>query len=101
MSSRRFETRQVSSRRFALTPLRLVWLGLALLGAAVALWRGEWLWQDARATEIVAQIALAIWCLVETMVRRNRAALLTLPALGLGIGCALPLYLFIRSSRIV
>ena len=37
MSSRRFETRQVSSRRFALTPLRLVWLGLALLGAAVAL----------------------------------------------------------------
>ena len=36
MTSRRFETRQVSSRRFALTPLRLVWLGLALLGAAVA-----------------------------------------------------------------
>ena len=35
------------------------------------------------------------------LVRRNRAALLTLPALGLGIGCALPLYLFIRSRRIV
>ena len=29
------------------------------------------------------------------------APLLTLPALALGIGCALPLYLFIRSRRIV
>ena len=35
--------------------------------------------------EIVAQITLALWCLVETMVRRNWAALLTLPALALGI----------------
>lgn len=91
----------MSSRAFELTPLRLVWAVLALLGAALALWRGEWLWQGLRATEILAQIALAIWCLTETMVRRNWAALMTLPALGLGIGCALPLYLFIRSRRIV
>ena len=91
----------MSSRRSDLTPLRLVWAGLALLGAGLALWRGKLLWHDARASEVVAQIALAIWCLIETMVRRNWAALLTLPALALGIGCALPLYLFIRSRRIV
>ena len=91
----------MSSRRSDLTPLRLVWAGLALLGAGLALGRGEWLWQGTRATEIVAQIALALWCPIETMVRRNWAALLTLPALGLGIGAALPLYLFIRSRRIV
>ena len=91
----------MSSRRSDLTPLRLVWAVLALLGAGLALWRGELLWHDARASEVVAQIALAIWCLIETMVRRNWAALMTLPALALGIGCALPLYLFIRSRRIV
>jgi len=34
------------------------------------------------------------------MQRRNWIALLTLPALALGLGCALPLYLFIRSRRI-
>lgn len=89
------------SRSFELTPLRLVWATLALAGALVALWRGEVLWQGLRATEALAQLALAIWCLIETMVRRNWAALLTLPALALGIGCALPLYLFIRSRRIV
>ena len=84
-----------------MTPLRLAWLALALLGAGVALLRGEVLWQAATATEIVAQMALALWCLIETMVRRNWAAFLTLPALALGIGCALPLYLFIRSRRIL
>jgi len=83
-----------------LTPLRLLWLGLAVLGAGVAFWQGETLWQGARRTEIVAQVALGLWCLVETMVRRNWAAFLTFPALALGIGCALPLYLFIRSRRI-
>lgn len=90
----------MSSRSSELTPLRLVWAGLALLGAAVALWRGEALWQGVRATELVAQAALALWCLIETMLRRNWAALLTLPGLALGIGFALPLYLFIRSRRI-
>lgn len=90
----------MSSRAFDMTPLRLVWLALALLGAGLALATGGAFWQNATASEIVAQIALVMWCLVETMVRRNWAALLTLPALALGIGCALPLYLFIRSRRI-
>ena len=67
----------------------------------VGLLSEEYLWSGIGAGEIVAQITLALWCLVETTVRRNWAALLTLPALALGIGCALPLYLFIRSRRIV
>lgn len=91
----------MSSRRSDLTPLRLVWAGLALLGALLAFWRGDLLWQGAGGSEIVAQVTLALWCLIETMVRRNWAALLTLPALALGLGCALPLYLFIRSRRII
>ncbi len=91
----------VSQQGFDLTPLRLVWLALALFGGAAELLSEEYLWSGIGAGEIVAQITLALWCLVETMVRRNWAALLTLPALALGIGCALPLYLFIRSRRIV
>ncbi|MFT4014915.1 MAG: DUF2834 domain-containing protein [Paracoccus sp. (in: a-proteobacteria)] len=91
----------MSQARFDLTLLRLIWLALALLGAAAAFLAGEALWARATPGGIVAQIALALWCLVETMVRRNWAALLTLPALALGLGCALPLYLFIRSRRII
>lgn len=90
----------MSSASSDLTPLRLAWLGFALAGAAVSVLGGEGLWAQARPGEILAQLVLALWCLVETMVRRNWAALLTLPALALGIGCALPLYLFIRSRRI-
>lgn len=84
-----------------LTLLRLVWLALSLFGAALALLTRSWFWGGASAADIVAQITLAIWCLVETMVRRNWVALITLPAMALGLGCALPLYLFIRSRRIV
>ena len=84
-----------------LTLLRLVWLALSLFGAALALLTRSWFWGGASASDIVAQITLAIWCLVETMVRRNWVALITLPAMALGLGCALPLYLFIRSRRIV
>lgn len=91
----------MSSQRFDLTPLRLVWLVLSLLGAGLALMQGDVLWHGVSASQAIAQIALTIWCLIETMVRRNWAALLTLPALALGLGCALPLYLFIRSRRIV
>lgn len=83
-----------------LTLLRLVWLALALFGAALALLTRSWFWTGIAPADIVAQVALALWCLVETTLRRNWAALLTLPALALGLGCALPLYLFIRSRRI-
>lgn len=82
-------------RGFDLTPLRLCWLALALIGA------GPGLHMDAPdTTGIVALVTLALWCLAETTVRRNWLAFLTLPAMVLGIGCALPLYLFLRSRRI-
>ena len=78
-----------------LTPLRLCWLGLALLGAVI----GRAL-EAPQGSEAVAMVTLALWCLIETTLRRNWGALVTLPALTFGIGCALPLYLFFRSGRI-
>lgn len=86
----------MSSLPFELTPLRLVWLGLALVGAVLGLMAQAPL----RSTEGLGLVVLGLWCLIETTIRRNWAAFLTLPALWLGIGCALPLYLFIRSRRI-
>lgn len=89
----------MSPRRSELTPLRLAWLALALGGGVLALVPGG---AGAAATpaDLVARATLALWCLAETSVRRNWPALVTLPALALGMGCALPLYLFIRSRRI-
>ncbi|WBU60532.1 DUF2834 domain-containing protein [Paracoccus albus] len=81
---------------FELTPLRLCWLVLTLIGAIVGL-RIEA--PDANAA--MALMTLAIWCLAETTVRRNWLALLTFPAMIFGIGCALPFYLLLRSRRIV
>ncbi len=45
----------MSSSSSELTPLRLAWAGLALAGLAVALWRGEALWQGAGGSELLAQ----------------------------------------------
>ena len=81
---------------FDLTPLRACWLGLAVLGALAGLPPGLPGWDAG-----IALLTLGLWCLVETTVRRNWLALLTIPAMALGIGCALPLYLFFRSRRIV
>ncbi|MRX49124.1 DUF2834 domain-containing protein [Paracoccus sp. S-4012] len=81
-----------------LTPLRLFWLLAALAGAAFALLRGPL--GPASAGEWVAAAVLVVWCGLETQVRRNWEALLTLPALILGTGCALPLYLFLRSRPV-
>lgn len=78
-----------------ITPLRAVWLAAAVLGAGETLWRGF------APPDAVAAGVLVLWCLIETMVRRNWAALLTLPALAFGLGCALPLYLFFRSAKVV
>lgn len=78
-----------------LTPLRVCWLVLALAGAVVGMRSSS-----PDATGMIALVALAIWCLAETTVRRNWLALMTFPSMLLGIGCALPLYLFLRSRRI-
>ncbi|AMY67429.1 DUF2834 domain-containing protein [Frigidibacter mobilis] len=50
---------------------------------------------------LIAAIALIVWALAETWVRRNWIALLALPAtLCIGVSCGLPLYLFLRSGRV-
>ncbi|MDO5605838.1 MAG: DUF2834 domain-containing protein [Paracoccus sp. (in: a-proteobacteria)] len=81
-----------------LTPLRACWLVLAGAGAVTALARGL---PAPDLSAALAMIVLSVWSLVETMVRRDWWALLALPVMVLGIGCALPFYLFLRSRRIV
>lgn len=47
----------------------------------------------------VAILALFIWSLAEVYVRKNWIALVALPATWwLGLGCGLPLYLFLRTA---
>lgn len=79
--------------------MRVTWAFAGLLGAVIGLtsdpaarWTGDM---------ILAGIVLSIWVLAETMVRRNWSALLVLPATAiLGMGCGLPLYLFLRSRKV-
>lgn len=49
----------------------------------------------------IAGIALTIWIIAETRVRRNWTALWAIPAtLFIGISCGLPLYLFLRTRPV-
>lgn len=76
--------------------MRVIWLALSLIGASVSLLD----WTPPRGGDWIALLTLGLWCLVETGLRRNWLALTTLPALAIGPGLALPLYLFFRSRRI-
>lgn len=78
-------------------PLRFCWLLLAVAGGLLGI--GLKL-PDPDASSFVALGTLSAWCALETLVRRNWWAFLTFPAMVLGIGCALPLYLYLRSRRI-
>jgi len=50
---------------------------------------------------LISAIALSVWMIAETWVRRNWWALVALPATWLiGVPCGLPLYLFLRSRRV-
>ena len=90
-----------------MSALRLLWLVLAVLGAGLAVGQGVWLgvWQAyGNSTAFgppVAVVTLTCFALAETYVRKNWEALLAIPAAALlGIGCGLPLYLFLRSAPI-
>ncbi len=49
----------------------------------------------------IAAIALTIWALAETYVRKNWSALWCIPAtFSIGVSCGLPLYLFLRTRKI-
>ena len=102
-----------------MSPLRLVYLGLAVWGAIHPM---SWFFThmdetgtglsglidawyvNASTTGLVwdltiAAIALTVWILAEVWVRRNWLALVAIPAtFGIGVSCGLPLYLFLRSA---
>ncbi|MFT6451154.1 MAG: hypothetical protein ACJA06_000635 [Halocynthiibacter sp.] len=101
-----------------MSALRMIYLGLALWGAIFPMyyfvtWGREnslsltgliEAWQANAATSglawdlIIAAIALSIWAIAETRVRRNWVALWALPVtLFIGVSCGLPLYLFLRT----
>ena len=49
----------------------------------------------------IAAIALTIWAVAETWVRKNWSALWAIPATwGIGVSCGLPLYLFLRTRNV-
>ncbi len=101
--------------------LRLTYLLLALAGTVLPLrhylgWLGANGWSVAGLIDawfvnaatagmawelMIAALALMVWALAETWVRRNWLALLALPAtVCIGVSCGLPLYLFLRSGRV-
>ncbi|SFA90445.1 Protein of unknown function [Poseidonocella pacifica] len=101
-----------------MSPLRLLWLLLAIWGAVHPLyWAAQWFagnpwslgsllegWTANAASRglawdlMIAAIALTLWIISEVAVRRNFMALLAIPATFLvGVSCGLPLYLFLRA----
>jgi hypothetical protein len=103
------------------SPLRAIYLGLAIWGAIQptrwnALWVQENGWgfgrllagwhANAATTALtwdltIAAIALSVWALAETRVRRNWQALWAIPATFLiGLSCGLPLYLYLRTRPV-
>jgi hypothetical protein len=104
-----------------MSPLRLAYLGLAVWGAIHPMYwfvthmrdtgtgfRGlvdAW-FVNASTTGLtwdlaIAAVTLAFWILVETLTRRNWEALIAIPAtFMIGVGCGLPLYLFLRSRQV-
>lgn len=104
-----------------MSPLRLVYLALAIWGAIHPMYwflrhmreTGEGLgglidawYVNASTTGLtwdltIAAITLTIWIIAETSVRRNWLALVAIPATyGIGLSCGLPLYLFLRTRRV-
>ena len=89
--------------------LRLTYLGLTI-------WAGAWslitVWPDIAGAVLgarfqtagplaIAELALAIWLIAETYVRKNWIAMITLPVTWvLGLAAGLPLYLFLRTARV-
>ena len=102
-----------------MTPLRLVWLALALWGAIHPMYwfvthmqeTGTGLsglidawYVNASTTGLtwdltIAAVTLTVWVLVECIGRRHWVGLVAIPAtFCIGVSCGLPLYLFLRRS---
>lgn len=104
-----------------MSPLRLLYLGLAVWGAVHPMyyfvsWFSEngWslsgmvaAWHANSASSglvwdlTIAAVALVVWIVAETAVRRNWLALVAIPVtFGIGVSCGLPLYLFLRTRPV-
>ena len=104
-----------------MSPLRLAYLTLAILGAILPMWQFiSWFnengyslsamitaWNVNQATTglvydlTISAIALTLFIIVETYVRRAYWMLIAIPATWcIGVSCGLPLYLFLRSKPI-
>ena len=104
-----------------MSPLRMIFLALAIWGAIHPMyyfisWFNEngyniWAMVDAwhvnAATSglvwdlTIAAVTLTMWIIAEVAVRRNRLALIAIPAtFCIGVSCGLPLYLFLRSAPV-
>ena len=104
-----------------MSPIRLVYLALAIWGAIHPMFYfvtymnetgtglsgliDAW-YVNASTTGLtwdltIAAIALTIWVIAETWVRKNWLALLGIPATWcIGVSCGLPLYLFLRTRGV-
>ncbi|NNK79617.1 MAG: DUF2834 domain-containing protein [Litoreibacter sp.] len=101
--------------------LRILYLGLAVWGAIHPMsWFVAWFdengydvwamvdaWHVNAATSglvwdlTIAAIALTLWIIAETWVRRNWLALIAIPAtFCIGVSCGPPLYLFLRTRPV-
>ncbi|MCB1329333.1 MAG: DUF2834 domain-containing protein [Maritimibacter sp.] len=101
--------------------LRITYLVLAVIGAAVPLayfvgffqaegwslglmidaWRANGATKGAAMDLVISGLVLSIWCIAETLVRRNWIALAAIPATFLvGVSFGLPLYLFLRTRPV-
>ena len=104
-----------------MTPMRWVYLGLAIWGAIHPMyyfvsWFQEngwnlgamidaWYVNDATTgltwDLTIAAVSLTIWIIAEVAVRRNWSALIAIPATYcIGVSCGLPLYLLLRSRPV-
>ncbi|CUH67266.1 hypothetical protein TG4357_02909 [Thalassovita gelatinovora] len=83
--------------------LRLPWLqqnGFDLT-AMIAAWQANGAVAGLFWDLTITAIALTLWILAEVAMRRNWLALLAIPATFLiGVGCGLPLYLFLRTRPV-
>jgi hypothetical protein len=104
-----------------MSPLRVLYLGLAVWGAIHPMaYFIQWFlangfslsamvdaWHVNAATSglvwdlTIAAVALTVFDVAETVVRRNCIALIAIPAtVSIGVSCGLPLYLFLRSRPV-
>ncbi len=101
--------------------LRMIYLGLAIWGAIHPMsWFIAWFnengydlgamidaWHVNAATSglvwdlTIAAVALTVWIIAETWVRKNWIAFIAIPAtFCIGVSCGLPLYLFLRTRPV-